>query len=437
MSRAPLHVRLREEFIEIIERATDRPRMISFGRFVLNRFLDDRLFEAAGSLAYITLFALVPLATVIFGTLSAFKVFTEGKWAEKLSDYIFMNFVPSSARAVEEYLLAFSQNANALTVVGTVALVVSLLITLSSIEAIFNRIWRVPTTRPQLSRFLVYWTVLTLGAVFAVASLALSAQFFALAIFDSMPGQWLENQMLRATPVLIELGVFATIFRVVPHRTVKWRHAFAGALLGVAGFELVKWGLGVFIGNFPTYERIYGSVALLPVLLMWIYFSWVVVLLGASFASSLSAFRYQPASQRLPDGYEIYGMLRMLGRFQLARTHGKGLHIDELRRLDPMLTDDLVQKMLCELSDAGIVARAEEGDWLLSRDLHDVTLAEIYTVCSLRIPINEAHLPCKSDALGQSVLAVVDDVRLPLRDLLKRPVASIYADLPRAEQENE
>nr|WP_245979236.1 YihY family inner membrane protein [Lysobacter pythonis] len=409
--------------------------MMSFSRFVGGRFIDDRLFEAAGSLAYITLFALVPLATVIFGTLSAFKVFTEGKWAKKLSDYIFMNFVPSSARAVEEYLLQFSENANALTVVGTVALVVSLLITLTSVEAIFNRIWRVPTSRPQLSRFLVYWTVLTLGAVFAVASLALSAQFFALAIFDSMPGQWLERLLLRATPILIELGAFATIYRVVPHRTVKWRHALAGAVLGVVGFELVKWGLGVFLGNFNTYERIYGSVALLPVLLMWIYLSWVAVLLGASFASSLSAFRYQPANQRLPEGYEIYGMLRMLGRFHLARGQGRGLHIDEIRRLDPILTDSLVQEMLSQLSEAGILARAEGGDWLLARDLGDVTLAELYSVGRLRIPIHEAHLPCKDDVLGRAVLEVLDDVRLPLRDLLKRRVSSVYETLPRATEE--
>ncbi len=420
-----------------LERMGDRARMLTLARFVGRRFLDDRLFEAAGSLAYITLFALVPLATVIFGTLSAFKVFTEGRWAEQLSDYIFLNFVPSSARAVEEYLLEFSHNANALTVVGTVALVVSLLITLTSVETIFNRIWRVPTTRPQLSRFLVYWTVLTLGALFAVASLALSAQFFALAIFDSIPGQWLEGFMLRATPVLIELCVFAAIYRVVPHRTVKWRHAFAGAVLGVAGFELVKWGLGIFLGNFNTYQRIYGSVALLPVLLMWIYLSWVAVLLGASFASSLSAFRYQPASQRLPEGYELYGMLRMLGRFQQARARGKGLHTDQIRQLEPMLTDSLVQEMLCRLDEIGIVSRAEAGDWLLARDLHEVAISELYTACQLRVPIHEAHLPCKNDPLGAAVMEIIDELRLPLRDLLKRRVSSVYESLPRTEPEQD
>lgn len=421
--------RIQHDARRLFEHATDRGRLLSFTRFVWQRFVDDRLFEAAGSLAYISLFALVPLVTVIFSTLSAFKVFTEGRWAEKLSDYIFMNFVPSSARALEEYLLQFSENANALTVLGTVVLVISLLITLTSVEAIFNRIWRVPTTRPQLSRFLVYWTVLTLGAVFAVASMALSAQFFALAIFDSEPGRWLENWLLRATPVLIELGVFTAIYRVVPHRTVKWSHALAGALLGVSGFELVKWGLGVFLGNFNTYERIYGSVALLPVLLMWTYFSWVAVLLGASFASSLSAFRYQPQRLRLPEGYEIYGMLRLLGRLHEARQQGLGLHSDELRQREPMLTDTLVQEMLCQLAEANIVVRAESGGWLLARDLDNVRMAELYSAGRLRIPIHEVDLPCQQDALGRAVMAQLDELRLPLRELLQRSVGSVYRSL--------
>ena len=429
MRRLSFTDRIQHDARRLFEQATDRGRLLSFARFVWQRFVDDRLFEAAGSLAYISLFALVPLVTVIFSTLSAFKVFTEGRWAEKLSDYIFMNFVPSSARAVEEYLLKFSENANALTVLGTVVLVISLLITLTSVEAIFNRIWRVPTTRPQLSRFLVYWTVLTLGAVFAVASMALSAQFFALAIFDSEPGRWLENWLLRATPVFIELGVFTAIYRVVPHRTVKWSHALAGALLGVSGFELVKWGLGVFLGNFNTYERIYGSVALLPVLLMWTYFSWVAVLLGASFASSLSAFRYQPKSQRLPEGYEIYGMLRLLGRLYEARQQGLGLHSDELRQREPILTDTLVQEMLCQLAEANIVVRAESGGWLLARDLENVRMAELYSAGRLRIPIHEVDLPCQQDALGRAVMAQLDELRLPLRELLQRSVGSVYRSL--------
>src|SRR3546814_5002698 len=104
---------------------------------------------------------------------------------------------------------------------------------------------------------------------------------------------------------------------------------------------------------------------------------------------------------RLPVGHELYGLLRMLGRFAIARREGKGLHIDQIQDMEPMLTDALVQQLLAQFSEIGLVSRAESGEWLLARDLDDLSLAELYESCNLRIPINEAHLPCHDDALGQ------------------------------------
>src|SRR5690606_6655575 len=150
-----------------------------------------------------------------------------------LSEFVFANFVPSSAQGIRDWLMSFSANTGKLTAVGVLALVVSVLVTLVGIEAAFNRIWRVHTARPQLSRFLVYWTVLTLGALVAAASLSVLGRLFALDVFRSDAGQWLQGAMLDAAPVVIELLAFATIYRVVPHRTVKWRHAFAGALVAL------------------------------------------------------------------------------------------------------------------------------------------------------------------------------------------------------------
>ena len=408
------------------ERLRDRARAASFARFLWRRFLDDRLFEAAGALSYTTVFALVPLSMVVFGVLSAFPAFND--WSGQLSDYIFSNFVPSSARKVEGYLRQISSNTGQLTTAGVIALVVSLLITLTSVEATFNRIWRVKTARPKFGRFLVYWTVLTLGALVAATSLALSTRFFALAVFETEPGRALEAVMLRLAPMTIELVAFAAIFRVVPHRTIKWRHAIAGALLSVLLFEVVKWGIGLYLGSFGSYQKIYGPLAFIPIFLLWIYLGWVSILLGASVAASMSAFRYQPAAMRLPEGYEIYGLLRMLGRFAEQRQKGRGLHSEEIQRLEPILTDALVQELLGELCAIGVLSRAESGEWLLARDLDELTMAELYEACQLRIPIAEAHLPCREDSLGHAAVAAMDELRLPLRDLLKRRVSTIHAD---------
>jgi membrane protein len=406
----------------------DRQRMGTFARFLARRFLDDHLFQAAAALAYTTIFALVPLAMVVFGVLSAFPVF--GQWRDMLTDYVFSNFVPSAANVVKDKLFEFLGNTGKLTVAGAVGLIVSLLITLDSVESIFNRIWRVVGARPRLIRFLVYWTVLTLGALLAAASTALSAWVFTLPMFSTDEGRWLSNIALRSAPMLIELIAITAIYRVVPHRTVHMRHALAGALIAVLLLEAVKWALGLYLGAFNSYEKVYGALAALPILLLWIYLCWVAVLLGATLASAISAFRYQPASMRLPAGYELYGLLRLLGRFDQARTQGRGLHSDEILELEPILTDSQVQNFVEQLSGINLLRRAESGEWLLVRDLDALSLADLYEACQLRIPIAEKQLPARDDALGIAVLAELDDLRTPLRDLLQRNVCGIYRQKP-------
>ncbi|MBD7955470.1 YihY family inner membrane protein [Stenotrophomonas sp. Sa5BUN4] len=414
-----------------MERARDRPRAASFGRFLWRRFLDDRLFQAAAALAYTTVFALVPLAIVVFGVLSAFPVFD--RWSDQLSDYVFSNFVPSAARAAEGYLRQFSASAGQLTAAGFIALVISLLITLNSVEETFNQIWRVGSSRPKLTRFLVYWTVLTLGAMLAAASLAVSARVFALPLFGTQEGRWLADFSLRLAPVLIEFVCITLVYRVVPHHTVKWKHAVPGAILAAILLELVKWGIGAYLGSFQSYQKLYGTVAFVPILLLWIYLCWVAVLLGASLASSMAAFRYQPAELRLPQGYEFYALLRLLGRFQQARALGKGLEDDEILQHEPMMTDSLLQQLLCDMERIALLRRVENGEWMLARDLEQLTLADLYESTQLRIPVAEAHLPYRQDSLGQAALAALDELRLPLREKLKRRVSDIYppGDTPR------
>src|SRR5690606_16321190 len=105
---------------------------------------------------------------------------------------------------------------------------------------------------------------------------------------------------------------------------------------------------------------------------------------------------------------------------------GEGLHTAEIVELEPVLTDELVQEMLGQLESIRVVTRAEEGEWVLSRDLDTLSLAELYEAGTLRIPIAEAHLPRQDDALGRSVRQVLDELRVPLRELLKRRISSIH-----------
>jgi hypothetical protein len=190
---------------------------------------------------------------------------------------------------------------------------------------------------------------------------------------------------LRYLPVLLELLAFTAAYWLIPHRTIQLRFAFVGGLLATILFEWLKWGLAIYLRG-ANFQQLYGTLAVVPILLVWVYFSWLAVLFGASLAASLGSFRYQPRALRLSPGGEIYGVLRLLGRFDEARRDGQGLHLADIQKREPGLTDELLQTMISALCEMNIIQRGESGAWLLTRDLRAVTFDEVYEGMSLRVP---------------------------------------------------
>ena len=401
----------------------DRERTRSFLRFLLTRFLDDNCFITAEALSFTTLLALVPLFAIVFGVISMFPVYQ--RWGDALTIFLFNNFVPQAAANVADYVRTFASSARGLTGFGAVGLLMTSLLTMSSIEDAFNRIWRVPKPRRPLARFLIYWAALTLGPVLAAVSLAITSYLFSLPVLVAAEQSMLSKFGLRLVPALLELIAFSAAYSVIPNRSVMFRHAVAGGALATVLFELAKYAIALYLTH-ASYQKIYGALAVIPILLLWIWVSWLVVLLGASLAASLSAFRYQPARMRLPKGFELYGFLRLLGRFDEARTQGRGLHTVDLHALEPILTDDMLQRMLGVLCDIAVVRRTESGAWMLARALDDIGLGELYEAATLRIPVTDAALPCHDDALGIRAQVVIDALRLPLRERMQCSVGSIY-----------
>jgi membrane protein len=411
----------------------DRERIRAFGKFLWHRFVEDRCFESAGALAYATLFALVPLATVVFGVLAMFPMYET--WIDSLSEFVFANFVPRAAENVSEFLQTSAANARVLPGLGAIALLFTALLTLASIEDTFNRIWRVTMPRRALSRVLIYWAALSLLPLLAVASLAVSSYVASLPLLVEAGESREAGVLWYLLPLALELTTFTLAYRFIPNRSVALRHALMGGVLATLLFEAAKAGFAAYLGR-ASYQEIYGAVAVIPIFLLWIYVSWVVVLLGASIAASLAAFRFQPRALRLPAGYELFGLLRLLGRFAEAQNTGRGLHTDELRRLEPMLTDDLLMRMLGDMHAISVLQRTEAGDWVLVRDLDHLSLAELYEAAGLRVPVAEAWLPGRDDALGRCAEAALNELRLPLREHLKRSVATIFAVDPAQEEKH-
>ncbi len=418
------------ERIELWRRWLNRERARAFALFVWRRFLDDRCFEAAGALAYTTVFALVPATAVALGLVSGFPVFQA--WTDRLAEFVFSNFVPAAAGVVAEYLLEFAAGVSGLTMLGLSGLLLAAILTLSGIEATFNRIWRVESQRPALMRFLVYWTVLTLGVLLAVASVALSSYLFSLPLLaETAAGQ--GSRLLRAAPTLVTLAAFTLAYVVVPNRKVALRHALIGGLLATALFELSKFGLAEYLRQVPSYQQVYGALAVIPIFLLWVYLSWVAVMLGASLAASLSAFRFQPSALRLPPGHELYALLRLLARFRIAHRSGRTLETRELAELEPSLSDDLRQRLLAQLHRLGVLAQSDGGGWVLARDLGTLSVRELYEAGTLRIPVADCRLPGADDAIGRAVLPALLALRESLDERLRQPLASLFTAIENEE----
>jgi membrane protein len=240
----------------------------------------------------------------------------------------------------------------------------------------------------------------------------------------------LSQRALRLLPNLVELSLFTVAYWQIPHRTVPFRFALMGGLFATVLFEVAKHGFAAYLLRVPTYETVYGTLAAVPIFLIWLYLSWVVVLLGASLAASLSAFRYQPRALRLPAGAELYGYLRLLGRLNHARRGGQGMHLSDFQTCEPMLTDDHLQRMLSGLCTLNIVRRAEDGAWLLSRDLDAVTLEELHEGLLLRVPGPDVVLPGFDDPIGREATNALEHLRSPLQAPLSRSVGSFFPPHP-------
>jgi membrane protein len=241
----------------------------------------DRITVSAGHLAYVSLLSLVPFIMVFFTILSAFPAFKDTR--SELESMIFDNFVPHAGGVVQEYVGEFVNNASQMGAVSILSLVVVALLLISNVDKTLNRIWQKTPDRPTMFTFAIYWMVLTLGPLLMGSSLAMTSYLVSLTAFADEYTPGLGTLMLRAGPFIAELGAFFIIYMVVPTVSVKPKHALVGALLASVLFEFSKKAFALYISSFPSYQVIYGAMATIPILFVWVYLSWIVVLIGAVF----------------------------------------------------------------------------------------------------------------------------------------------------------
>ena len=256
----------------------------TFGTIFWQRFNQNKLTQAAGYLTYSTMLAIVPLIMVVFSIFSAFPVFNEVTGA--LKAFIFTNFAPSASDMVGQYIDEFVNNSKKMSAVGIISLIVVALMLINSIDRTLNSIWHDTETRPIFTSFAIYWLILTLGPLLVGVSIAAST--YVKTMFESAASFSFGLKLLSFVPFLSTWFIFTMIYMVVPNKKVSIKHSAAGALIAAVFFTLGKQAFVWYIVTFPSYQLIYGAMATLPIMLLWIQLSWTVVLLGAQLAAVLA-----------------------------------------------------------------------------------------------------------------------------------------------------
>lgn len=398
----------------------------SFIAYVAWRFSDVRGWRMSAALGYTSLLAVVPLTAIAFAMLAAFPVF-EGV-RSRFQEIVFANFLPSSAEAMRDYLDLFVSNTATLSAVGIIGLAATAVLLLGTIEADLNNIFRVRRPRAMVPRLLVFWAMITLGPLLLGASFSLSTYFFAATAWlglDIVSGPM--GYLSASAPTLIIIVLLTVFYAVIPNRSVRWADAAAGAAVAGILFSVLRKVFGWYVVTFPTYQNVYGALSVVPIFLLWTYFSWTVVLLGAVITASIGEWRsaggrpreiHETMSARLVVAVAVLSTLAAA-----ARAHKGATRLSRLHR-GVGVTEETVERLLEMLRAEGFVERTSGGGWVLAVDPAHTTLYELYRALGLgfaeelRTPMNSGWGSRLGEVLARVKRNNEDAMSLTLDQLL-------------------
>ena len=344
-------------------------------RYVIKRCVDDRLSASAAALTYMSLFALVPLLTVTLSIASALPA--AGNIEAKVDDFLLQFLLPESSTQVVEYLSTFIAQARSLTLFGVAILLITAILMLRNVERALNDIWRNQTNRKPLHSFLLYWAVLSLGPAAIGLGLGLRAFLFATTNeWGGLQQYGIEAMLVSLLPFMISTIGLTALYAAVPNCQVSLRHAFIGGIFAAITFTVARMAFTAVMAQ-SSYSLVYGAFATAPLFLLWIYITWIIVLLGAVITHGMSAYQTTEQSQT-PT---LMKALDILYLFWRAQQEGRGIAELEIIGANDLLPGridaDSWRRIRDSLTAAQLLKRLDRGHYLLCKDLHTVSLAAL------------------------------------------------------------
>ncbi|MFZ9140484.1 MAG: YihY family inner membrane protein [Burkholderiaceae bacterium] len=266
----------------------------SFLMTVWRRADELRLGQAAASLSFSWLLAMVPLITVSLALVTSFPVFDEIRVA--LQKLIVQHFLPDGVGSqLSRYLEQFVRKAASLSLVGFVFLALTATVMMLTLDKTLNLIWQVSRPRAFIKRLLIYWAAIIVGPLAAGAGTAGLSWLASghVRLFSVGGMAWWDWMNLLLTWL-----TYGLCYRYLPNTTVLMRHAMVGGLFAAVLTESAQQLFGSLLGALPTYRQVYGPLAAVPLLLIWTYLSWWLFLLGALLTASMPTIDGASASMR-------------------------------------------------------------------------------------------------------------------------------------------
>jgi membrane protein len=405
--------------------------LVAFTGYSLRRFTADGCFAASGALSYTTLVSLVPLAVIAFGSLSVFPILAHVH--DQLVALVFRNLVPSIGEQAEWWFRAFADSAAQTTAIGVAGIAATGVLLLVTVEDQLNLIWRVTSPRPWVQRVLAYWTLITLGPLLIGISLSLSTYLEiaarqvgiaqeAVAWFAS---SWLHG-LARVVPAVLEFVTLTLLYCLIPNCAVRWRDGALGAAIATVAIEILKIGFTIYISAASFYQTVYGALAIIPIFLLWMYISWMAVLLGAVVAAALPNWRIDERVGAIPSGGVRLGFtLALIAALARAHRHGAAKSTPALAAELGVATT-VIDEHMKPLADAGFVAHTQDGRWVLAWSPETATLHDLYE--ALHLPLAGRWTDAVSAPWQRLVAPAMDRIVRAETAAMQTTVASLIAD---------
>jgi membrane protein len=341
---------------------------------ILFQWAHDKCPQQAAALAFQTALSLVPVTAIAFSILRAFgSLDAQSQLLHFVAEHVFPQMEDVTARIAE---FASKVSIGALGGAGLIFTLVTCYSLYRDVERIFNDIWRVGARRTLIGKFLTFYPMLTLLPVLAGASLYWSGKL----VESSAASRFLA-------PLVIQFAGLFFMNWLLPRTSVSWRSALAGGLFTALALELLKLVFVKFAVQImlKSYSGVYGPLGLVPLVLVWIYSSWLLILLGAEIAHSIQNLRLLEAEDRRRAGdAPINGLLAAQLLAAIAAAHetaGVGYPKEKLAA-EFGLTPDTVEHIVGRLKTRGLVAEVH-GDlqgYIPGKAAQAITLEDVLAV---------------------------------------------------------